>query len=73
MNLQSHTKGEILAAFGRGEEVYELDTDDGEDDVLFGSDLQEVTNDVLFYLERDELPESYLLRRLDKAGFLARY
>lgn len=47
-DLKSHTSNEIWAAFDRGEEIWLLDTDCGEDDVLIGS-REEVEHDIIHH------------------------
>ena len=64
MRFNSWKRHEILAAMAEGRPVYELDTgDDGNDDVLIGTERQ-VLADVLSFFDIDELPEHWTLRRI---------
>ena len=61
---KSHTPDEISAAIAEGKEVWMLDTgNDGLDDHLIG-DLQEITNDLLFFHDLDVLPGHWILDRV---------
>ena len=63
MNQRSHNDREIRDAFSQGQQVWALDTDTGDDDVLIGT-LDEVLHDVLVHHELDQLPDSWSLDRL---------
>ena len=64
MRFNSWKKEQILAALSRDRPVYELDTgSDGDDDVLIGTERQ-VLADVLSFIDVDELPAHWTLRRI---------
>mgnify|MGYP001113163474 CR=1 FL=1 len=60
MNQRSHNDREIRDALAQGQQVWALDTDTGDDDVLIGL-YDEVLHDVLVHHELDQLPENWSL------------
>lgn len=68
MNLRSNTVAQLRSAIAEGNRLYALDTaTDGEDDVLYGMDRQEVVNDILFHHDLAEWSDRWTLEEISLA------
>lgn len=64
MKLQSNSLDLLRFAARTGNKLFLLDTGhDGEDDVLFGVNQEEVWQDILHYVD-DEIPEHWTLEEV---------
>lgn len=68
--MRSHSLAQLRAARAEGNKLFILDTgEDGEDDVLYGTNQLEVEADIRFYLD-NEIPEHWTLREISWQEFV---